>query len=549
MLRESPGLFDKRSMPAPKADLIFAKFKSKRARHLSYEQWCQALAEVAVTKFPKVKVFQGVEGVPIAPFLKLMWQHILKAKWGPSCGEGGVMQAAKDMGLNHMAHYALKVQRTFRNKKQREAGREFLAGRASLVQQMKMGHAALLMQSLWRRFKARMTLVDRLHEYIEKCKDPKTGAFFYNDSRTGATSWYKPSLLRGSDIRRVIVIPDTDTEYRIICSQCEEVAEVACEHCGDIYCRNDFLRLHKKGSRAKHAMLEIPKCDDCKYQAASRRCSDEKECFGGRNYCDTCWLNYHRTKAQRLHDHEVLTGLCPECDKYTCKWHCEHCDDQYCGRCMKRLHQRGNMSTHPYILLPYWSLGLKKRFDDVAFQKVGKACWYLVPLVVADTHTHTHMICTLVSSYLGLGHAVHGGQAAGGGGVEGCQAGAEATRVRPAHPSLVSWPQGRRCGLALYPPRTPQACQAVCEHQEGQQGTVVCCACCAHYSLLTTPPTSPLRFARLWATSSRMPLGLHQSSRQTRPTNATWRVSRWSSGHPRGTSYLACSRPTCTPTR
>jgi len=154
-------------------------------------------------------------------------------------------------------------------------------------------------------------------------------------------------MLGRHDLDEVIILPDRDTEYHVLCVQCEErPATTACEECGDVYCSIDFTHLHKKGKRASHVSFPIKVqcalfsspwplrlltrhhgglqiCQECHYQAASRVCHGctkwgKKD---GKQYCDVCYFNAHGALAHDAPD--LITVLCCECEKFTAKWMCE----------------------------------------------------------------------------------------------------------------------------------------------------------------------------------------------------------------------------------
>jgi len=89
--------------------------------------------------------------------------------------------------------------------------------------------------------------------------EPNTGAYYYYNTITGRKSWTKPLMIGRHDVERVVVLPDRDNEYLVTCIQCDgRPATCCCESCGDVYCDNDFVHMHRRGNRAKHSRVPIP---------------------------------------------------------------------------------------------------------------------------------------------------------------------------------------------------------------------------------------------------------------------------------------------------
>jgi len=63
----------------------------------------------------------------------------------------------------------------------------------------------------------------------------------------------------------------------------------------------------------------------------------------------------------KTHRWKPLVKQCDECNERAVKWRCKDCEDDFCSKCFKQFHRRGNRRSHGYHSLPYLSTELHKR--------------------------------------------------------------------------------------------------------------------------------------------------------------------------------------------
>lgn len=118
--------------------------------------------------------------------------------------------------------------------------------------------AALKIQAFARGLKARIKVSKILKRKYKKYIDPQTKQPFYVSPYTDYQYDDKPRLLFDEDVDESIMLPTNETEYMVICTQCEcQLADVTCSVCLDSYCNNCFYDLHSKGNKTSHKSLPV----------------------------------------------------------------------------------------------------------------------------------------------------------------------------------------------------------------------------------------------------------------------------------------------------
>ena len=65
--------------------------------------------------------------------------------------------------------------------------------------------ASRKIQGMYRAWKARLTMQNMVKQMYEKLYDSERGAYYYHNKLSGASSWYKPSILGSKDLRRSFI--------------------------------------------------------------------------------------------------------------------------------------------------------------------------------------------------------------------------------------------------------------------------------------------------------------------------------------------------------
>lgn len=80
---------------------------------------------------------------------------------------------------------------------------------------------------------------------------------------------------------------------------------VKCHDCGDAYCKADFQRIHRKGTRQNHNYEEFSLgsqvCVECEERIAIKYCISCKDAL-----CNECFRDIHKKKFAKAHDFRML---------------------------------------------------------------------------------------------------------------------------------------------------------------------------------------------------------------------------------------------------
>jgi len=73
-------MIDKRNMTSQKVDLVFARHKDKKARHVTYPQFVECLEEISSIRYPGLEEYRTFSGQS-AQLLKLFRSTIFPCRW------------------------------------------------------------------------------------------------------------------------------------------------------------------------------------------------------------------------------------------------------------------------------------------------------------------------------------------------------------------------------------------------------------------------------------------------------------------------------------
>lgn len=73
-------MIDKRNVTSQKVDLIFARHKDKKARHVTFAQFVAALQEIGDTRYPHLERYRNHDGQD-GRLLKLIWATMFPCRW------------------------------------------------------------------------------------------------------------------------------------------------------------------------------------------------------------------------------------------------------------------------------------------------------------------------------------------------------------------------------------------------------------------------------------------------------------------------------------
>jgi hypothetical protein len=305
-------LVDDKILKRSDCDLIFAGQKEAGSKTINFTQFVTAMDVIAVTLFEDVKEYpeHGPKRSRLrgrqARHAKLMLDHLLKTKTN--------MQFYRYL-MKHTDHVLAVSCRPVQGLARRRGAAAYMLNLRTAAEEIrylkvKKQAATVIASKLFRRYKGRCEGLRLARGFIVKMIDPTLPDDPFWWSRvTGRSSWDKPWVFGPvHDATKEVHVPPKGSEYTVLCVHCStEKATIACEDCGESFCKEDFDTLHLKGNRRAHRTVEIPNCFRCGFQTASRFCETccrvgaerEREGEAGAygkgcgNYCDHCFGASH----------------------------------------------------------------------------------------------------------------------------------------------------------------------------------------------------------------------------------------------------------------
>jgi len=327
-------LVDDKVLKRSDCDLIFASQKEAKCKTINFTQFITAMDVIAVTLFEDVREYpeDGHKKSRLrgrkARHAKLFLDHLLLTKTNKQFHR--YLMRHTDYVL---AASCRPVQGLARK---RGAAAYMLSLRAAAEQlrlQSLMNQSATTIASkLFRKYKGRCEGLRLARGFIVKMVDPTLPDDPFWFSRVSSrSSWTKPWVFGPThDATKEVHLPPKGSEYTVMCVHCSvEKATIACEDCGEAFCKADYDTLHLKGNRRAHRTVDIPNCFRCGFQTASRFCETcrrvgaerEREGEAGAygkgcgNYCDHCFGASHpklmaqdptKSITKRLYDAEAM---------------------------------------------------------------------------------------------------------------------------------------------------------------------------------------------------------------------------------------------------
>ena len=181
--------------------------------------------------------------------------------------------------------------------------------------------------------------------------------FFYFNTITQSTSWTAPNMPY-KPYGWWPKFPEPSVEAGV-CSECNDSPGVRyCNECQRLFCFPDYVDYHSKSRELrKHtfrAVSEIQhshhlKCVEGCGKLAVRWCKAEEEAF-----CRTCFLRVHQKGSRAKHrwlGYPPAHPACVECEEKFAVRNCQDCNDKFCVDCYEKLHRTGKRRKHKYTLL------------------------------------------------------------------------------------------------------------------------------------------------------------------------------------------------------
>ncbi|GBG33990.1 Peptidyl-prolyl cis-trans isomerase NIMA-interacting 1 [Hondaea fermentalgiana] len=307
--------------------------------------------------------------------LRVLHEHIWNMEFAQRQREALDARAAR-----RMEWASVMVQRRFRGVASRSILDRIREQRHREIEAERQRAASTLIQTFWRMCLAKRRVRALARRCLQKCIDAETGDPYWFNTQTGESSWTKPKLLGNDEAEVSIVMPQKDDEFVIKCAKCRaEMATVACLDCADPFCEDCHRQEHHGATM--HTNIPIPLCTECNFQAATRNCAPCQ-----RKFCCSCFEMAHfisppwqdepvcaqpseEQSQLAAHKWQPLIKVCAECDARAVRWRCEECGDDFCARCLKDLHRKGNRRLHNFHPLSYHSLQLEVRERQVRAKK------------------------------------------------------------------------------------------------------------------------------------------------------------------------------------
>jgi hypothetical protein len=304
--------------------------------------------------------------------------------------------------------FVISIQCMIRRKLARIRVKKVRIMKNNFVKQSRIDRAATSICGFARMCKARKRIIEVARKtmilYI-----PHKGQKYWNNPKTGVSSFTKPKILRSAECRE-IPLPPPKLEYLIACSNCEvKQALYNCNQCEDSLCKTCYSTLHCKGKKMFHKTTLIPMCSLCKFQMATKNCTScslrkpmlgsPEELIEGEKglLCDTCYIHVHDKLSlthvsnsgladiskeayltggklqQRLdtsHRHVSLVQVCEECSWRSAAYRCAECDQTYCNTCLIGMHSMGGpFSSHKAEKLPYYTPNMHVKYEKANFEQ------------------------------------------------------------------------------------------------------------------------------------------------------------------------------------
>lgn len=321
---------------------VFSKVKAPGQQALTFPQFKQTLYDISKDTNKNASL------VVIDLLLHQEWAHTINTALDASAKE-------------QMHSAAARIQAFFRAFWMKKL---FVSTKRALIEAKAERQKCILatkIQAQWRRQLARRHMLSLLEGVIAKYIDPDSGEAYWHNTRTGESSWEKPSILGSDDVQSSVALPDADEEFIVNCANCEDAdAQLLCLDCKKPFCEDCFRVQHLKGNALRHTTQFIEPCADCGYQASSRKC---ETC--DTNCCCKCFQELHGLHAHRS---SQIVVQCSECDLRAARFRCDVCEDDLCIKCFNQLHAKGKKRLHPYTTLRYLTIELDKRMREEEHQ-------------------------------------------------------------------------------------------------------------------------------------------------------------------------------------
>lgn len=425
-------------------DVALAKAAGASKRAITFSEFVHLLQLIAEQQMgPQVSIWWSKHLDSEAQLLALLWDIIF-----PLSELQPIVHELTEFVNERMARDCRCIQRMARRRQDRLNG---LLMKANLFQAARMvarHQAAVLIQQLARSLLAKKTVRQRMQQVYEKYIDPAWGLPYWLNPRTGFSTWQKPRELSQEDVCvEAVPFPPPELTIRIACQgkpECPICAEWFCVVCDEFFCRDCLRSVHKEPQRRASNVVEatnadseaaatswphekehISRCGLCRFQIASRKCSQcvvpvrvrrtdsvgtgsgttkalgspknshsdvfdaemaEKDDEKQREalYCDVCFAFQHRRGTLQAHKSTALLEMCSECQPEDDEeapiypkrswpraeqFECQTCSNhpRVCGRCA--------LSRHPVevcgklTVIPFETLAMKaraKRLQEVA---------------------------------------------------------------------------------------------------------------------------------------------------------------------------------------
>ena len=204
--------------------------------------------------------------------------------------------------------------------------------------------------------------------------------FFYFNTITQSTSWTAPNMpFKPYGWWPKFKEPEVEAG---VCSECNDSPGVRyCNECERLFCFPCYVDYHSKSRELrKHtfrAVSEIQrshhlKCVEGCGKLAVRWCKAEEEAF-----CRSCYLRVHQKGSRAKHrwlGYSPGHPACVECEEKFAVRNCQDCNDKFCVDCYKKVHRTGKRRKHKYTLLRPKLHAQETYCSDCDFN-IGRKIW------------------------------------------------------------------------------------------------------------------------------------------------------------------------------
>ena len=168
-------MIDKRNMTSQKVDLVFARHKDKKARHVTYPQFVECLEEISSIRYPGLEEYRTFSGQS-AQLLKLFRSTIFPCRWAvrvrtllfrvlarvETVSHLGRLQELQlktrltDHALQELTKATVMLQKAYHGRNDARNAVNVRNEQRSLIQRLRQGHAALIIQTMWKADRANL---------------------------------------------------------------------------------------------------------------------------------------------------------------------------------------------------------------------------------------------------------------------------------------------------------------------------------------------------------------------------------------------------------